>query len=138
MHQLTIGPASESVNITDHPNFADAQRALLKYVVAANYYLQLVHRTAAHTSYQLLRLADPDDPRPTRHPQVIGIATIEELPDRGKADQRSAEALRRNTIPNRGDDPPGHAAAVQQPAPADSSDHRPPRWPDSTRRLHEQ
>jgi hypothetical protein len=136
MHQLTINDDRAAVSITGHPSFADAHRALLKYVVGADYYLQLVHRTAAHISYRLLRLPDPDDPRPVRRPHLVGIATIEELPDTGKADQRSAEALRRNAIPNGSEGPPALAATVGQPTPADSSDQRPPRWPRTAPRLN--
>ena len=81
MHQLTIDHDSQPVTITAHPSFDDAQRALLKYVVGADYYLRPVQTTAARTSYQLLRLADPDDPEAARDPRSTGAATIEELPD---------------------------------------------------------
>jgi hypothetical protein len=81
MHQLTIDHHNKSVTITDHRNYDDARRALLKYVVGADYYLRAVQRTAAHTSYQLLRLADLDDPQPPRRPRITGTATIRELPD---------------------------------------------------------
>jgi hypothetical protein len=54
MHQLTIDHYSESVSITDHADFGDAHRALLKYVVGADYYLRTVQNTAAHTSYELV------------------------------------------------------------------------------------
>jgi hypothetical protein len=138
MHQLTINDERTAVSITGHPSFADAHRALLKYVVGADYYLQLAHRTAAHIRYRLLRLPDPDDPRPARRPHLVGVATIEELPDTGKADRRSAEALRRSAITNGSEGPPALAATVEQPAPADSSDHRPPRRPGSTRCLNEE
>jgi hypothetical protein len=70
VHQLTI----------DDPNFDDAHRALLTYVVDADYYLRPVHGSAAHTRYQLLRLADPDAPAPAREPCITGSATIQELP----------------------------------------------------------
>jgi hypothetical protein len=81
VHQLTIEDDNKSVATTDYPNFDDAHRALLKYVVRADYYLRPVQTTAAHTSYELLRLADLDDPTPTRHPRITGSATIKELPD---------------------------------------------------------
>jgi hypothetical protein len=80
MHQLTIDHDSKSVSITDHPDFGDAHRALLQYVVGADYYLRRVQNAAAHTSYELLRVADLDDPTPARDPHVTGIATIEEVP----------------------------------------------------------
>jgi hypothetical protein len=81
VHQLTINHDNQSVSITGHADFGDAHRALLKYVVGADYYLRTVQNTAAHTSYELLRLADLDDPAPARGPRITGIATIEELPD---------------------------------------------------------
>jgi hypothetical protein len=81
MHQLTIDHHDESVAVTYHPDFDDAYRALVKYVVGADYYLRPVKGTAAHTRYQLLRLADLDDPTPTRHPRITGSATITQLRD---------------------------------------------------------
>jgi hypothetical protein len=81
VHQLTIDHHNEPVAITDHPDFDAAHRALLKYVVGADYYLRPVQTTAAHTRYQLLRLADLDDPTPTRHPRIAGSATITQLSD---------------------------------------------------------
>ena len=36
MHQLTIDHDDNPATITDHPNFDDAHRALLKYVVGAD------------------------------------------------------------------------------------------------------
>src|ERR1700741_1116872 len=48
MHQLTIDHHNQPVTITDHPNFDTAHRALLKYVVGADYYLCPVRTTAAH------------------------------------------------------------------------------------------
>lgn len=81
MHQLTIDHDSEPVATTAHPDFDDAHRALLKYVVSADYYLRPVQTSAAHTRYQLLRLADPDDRTPSRHPRITGSATIRQLPD---------------------------------------------------------
>lgn len=77
MHQLTIDHDAQPGSISDHADFADAHQALLKYVVRADYYLRPVQNTAAHTSYELLRLADLDDPWPSREPQVAGVATIE-------------------------------------------------------------
>ena len=77
MHQLTIDHDSQRGSISDHPDFTDAHQALLKYVVRADYYLRPVQNTAAHTSYELLRLADLDDPWPSREPQIAGVATIE-------------------------------------------------------------
>lgn len=75
MHQLTIDHDAKSVSVTEHPNYGHAHRALLDYVVGADYYLRAVQNCPAHTSYELLRLADDE---PTRDPHITGIATIEE------------------------------------------------------------
>lgn len=77
MHQLTIDHDTQPGCVSDHADFTDAHQALLKYVVRADYYLRPVQTTDSHTSYELLRLADLDDPRPSREPQVAGVATIE-------------------------------------------------------------
>lgn len=81
MHQLTIDHDTQPDIVSGHADFTDAHQALLKYVVRADYYLRPVQNTAAHTSYELLRLADLDDPRPYREPQVAGVATIEVVSD---------------------------------------------------------
>jgi hypothetical protein len=81
VHQLTIDDDSTPVAVSDHSSFQDAHRALLRYVIGADYYLRTVDDTAARTRYQLLRLADPDDPRPARTPRITGTATIELLPE---------------------------------------------------------
>jgi hypothetical protein len=83
MHQLTIDHASKPVSITDHPSFDHAHRALLRYVVRADYYLRPVPTAAAHTRYELLRVADLDDPTPAPDPRVTGVATIEQRFDTG-------------------------------------------------------
>jgi hypothetical protein len=77
MHQLTIDHDAQPGSVSDHADFTDAHQALLKYVVGADYYLRPVQNSTAHTSYELLRLADLEDPRPCREPQVAGVATIE-------------------------------------------------------------
>lgn len=77
MHQLTIDHDTQPGSVTDHADFTDAHQALLKYVVGADYYLRPVQNSTVHISYELLRLADLDDPRPCREPQVAGVATIE-------------------------------------------------------------
>lgn len=81
MHQLTIDHDTQPGCVSDHDDFTTAHQALLKYVVKADYYLRPVHTTDAHTSYELLRLADLDDPRPCREPQAAGVATIEVISD---------------------------------------------------------
>lgn len=79
MHRLTIDHRSRPARVSAHPSFADAHRALLRYVISADYYLHLVDEAAAHTRYELLRLADVDSPAPARHPQLAGSAVIEAL-----------------------------------------------------------
>ena len=81
MHQLTIDHNRQSVSISGHSNFHDAHRALLQYVVGADYYLRPVQTTCDHTSYELLRLAEDNDHAAARHPQVTGVAVIAELTD---------------------------------------------------------
>ena len=78
MHQLTIDHNAKSVSISEHPDFGDAHRALLQYVVGADYYLRPIQNTPAHISYELLRLADIDDPAIGRNPTITGVAVIEE------------------------------------------------------------
>jgi hypothetical protein len=78
MHQLTI--AAKTVTVTDHDGPDDARAALLNYAVTGDYYLRRVQTTAAHTSYELLRLDDDAEPGHDRHePRIAGTATIEEL-----------------------------------------------------------
>lgn len=88
MHQLTIDHRSRPVSISAHPTFDDAYHALLRYVRSADYYLWHVRKGAAHTSYQLLRLADIDDT--ARAPHITGIAVIKELPGAGAAEAHCA------------------------------------------------
>ena len=83
MHQLTIDHDSQSVAISGHPSFNEAHRALLQYVVKADYYLRAVHTSPERASFELLCLADPDDPAPSRRPHVTGMAVIEELANTG-------------------------------------------------------
>jgi hypothetical protein len=83
MHKLTIDDDGTPVAISGHSSFHDAHRALLRYAIGADYYLHTVDDTAARTRYRLLRLADPDHPRPGRAPRITGTATIEHLPDTG-------------------------------------------------------
>jgi hypothetical protein len=78
MHQLTID--TTTVTVTDHDGPDDARAALLNYAVAGDYYLRSVQTTAAHASYELLRLDDEVEPGHRRHePRIAGTATIEEL-----------------------------------------------------------
>jgi hypothetical protein len=81
VHQLTIHHVTAPVTITVYVGFDEAHRALLTYAIGADYYLWASACADCHTHYQLLRLAEPDDPQRPRRPHIIGTATIEELPD---------------------------------------------------------
>lgn len=128
MHQLTIDD-STSVAVSGHSSFQAAHRALLRYVIGADRYLHIVDDTAERTRYQLLRLADPDDPRPARVPRITGTATIEQLTDTAPSGTRAdfaardaREALPRHAISGQPPDgPAATVAAVARPLPADTS-----------------
>jgi hypothetical protein len=79
MHQLTIDHNAKSVSISDHPDFTDAHRALMSYVIGADYYLRQLPSADPHTSYELVQLADDDDPAHLRRPRITGRAVIAEL-----------------------------------------------------------
>lgn len=79
MHQLTIDHNAKSVSISDHPDFTDAHRALMTYVIGADYYLRQLPSAGPHTRYELVQLADADDPAHLRQPRITGRAVIEEL-----------------------------------------------------------
>ena len=80
MHQLTIGHGRAAVVVSRHADLAAARRALLRYVVAADYYLWPVAHPSAPARYELLDLGDPDEPPARRDPRIAGTATIIELP----------------------------------------------------------
>lgn len=128
MHQLTID--TTTVTVTDHDGPDDARAALLNYAVAGDYYLRLVQTTAAHTSYELLRLDDQVEPgRRPHEPRIAGTATIEDLAgstDNSRPDPATLEALRHNAIAShdRPAIPAAIAAAVQQHLPAGTSEHQ--------------
>ncbi|WP_018604289.1 hypothetical protein [Mycobacterium sp. 155] len=78
MHQLTIDAAATT--ITRHRDFTAAQRALIAYAVAADYYLRPLQTTTTNSTYELLEIADPHDDADDftrRRPRVTGTATIE-------------------------------------------------------------
>ena len=60
MYTLTVD-AGPAVTASEHPDRDAAHRALMRYVVAADYYLHPIHTGPAHTTYELLALPDPDD-----------------------------------------------------------------------------
>jgi hypothetical protein len=129
MHQLTIA-AGTTVTVTEHDGPDDARAAILNYAVAGDYYLRPVQTTAAHTSYELLRLDDQVEPRHRPHePRIAGTATIEELAgstDNSRPDPATLEALRHNAIAShdRPAIPAAIAAAVQPHLPAGTSEHQ--------------
>lgn len=80
MHQLTIDPATAPTTVTAHRSFEEAHRALLTYVIDADYYLWAITRSECRVRYRLLHLADRNQPPPSRYPRDVGMATIDELP----------------------------------------------------------
>jgi hypothetical protein len=79
MHQLSIDHNAKSVSISEHSDFNDAHRALMTYVVGADYYLRQLGSTDPQISYELVQLAGDDDPAHLRRPRITGRATIEEI-----------------------------------------------------------
>jgi hypothetical protein len=79
MHQLTIDRSAKSVSTSEHPDFSDAHRALMTYIIGADYYLRQVPNTDPDTSYELVQLADDDDPAHLRRPRITGRAVIAKL-----------------------------------------------------------
>ncbi|MUL48405.1 hypothetical protein FZI85_27835 [Mycobacterium sp. CBMA293] len=73
MHQLTIDRPGQSASVTDHDDFQDAHRALIAYVVGADYYLHALDNTTAATTYEMLIV-------PENHggPTITGLAIIEQ------------------------------------------------------------
>ncbi|MDO3013303.1 hypothetical protein P5V34_04785 [Mycobacteroides abscessus subsp. abscessus] len=78
MHTLTIGHTPNPPAISEHSTFGGAHRALLRHAITGDYYLRPTQTTTAHTCYELLSLADLNDPAPARHPRVSGTAVIEQ------------------------------------------------------------
>jgi hypothetical protein len=78
MHQLSIDHNAKSVSISEHSDFNDAHRALMTYVVGADYYLRQLGSTDPQISYELVQLAGDDTPH-LRRPRITGRATIEEI-----------------------------------------------------------
>ena len=82
MHQLTIDHNAKSVTISDHPDFTDAHRALMIYVIGADYYLRQLPSADPHTSYELVQLADADDPATFASPASPGAPSSRSSPAR--------------------------------------------------------
>jgi len=72
MYQLTIDSAHTGTVVTGHPDRSEACRALQRYVVAADVYLQAIQSTQPHSSYDLVDL--------TERPRITGQAVIEQMP----------------------------------------------------------
>ena len=73
MHQLTLD-VGHGVTFTSHPDHATAHRQLMRHVITADYYLHTVATGPAHSSYDLLALAEG-----RRQPRRAGRATIDEV-----------------------------------------------------------
>jgi hypothetical protein len=107
MYQLSIDHG-RSVTITEHPDRDDAQGALLRYVIGADYYLRPIQLTDMHSSYELLQLgelAEPDHPL-YRGPRSAGHAVIEQRTDESAVPADSpynAAAAARRWIDERSD-----------------------------------
>jgi len=82
MYQLTIS-VGDTAETSRHPDWGSAQRRLIGYVIAADYYLHLTESTSAQASYQLLDLGDIDEElrcrAEGRHPRITGHATIHDV-----------------------------------------------------------
>lgn len=78
MHTLTIGRDPNPPTVSEYTTFRAAHHALLRHAITGDYYLRPTQTTAAHTCYELLSLAELDDPTPARQPRVSGIAVIEQ------------------------------------------------------------
>jgi hypothetical protein len=92
MYQLIVD-AADTVTVTDHPDRDDAHRQLLRRAVHGDYYLRTVQTTPAHTTYELLRLAEG-----RRRPRSAGHAIIEHVDADGllpvDPPERAADAAR--------------------------------------------
>jgi hypothetical protein len=83
MYRLTIA-ANTGNNTSDHPDWTRAYRALIDYVVGADYYLRLIQTGRPHTSYDLLDLNQTSSPiagraGAPRAPRTVGQAAIAKL-----------------------------------------------------------
>lgn len=72
MYQLTIDSARTGTAVTGHPDWPEARKALHRYVIDADVYLQTIQATELHSSYDLVDLTD--------RPRTAGCAVIEQMP----------------------------------------------------------
>lgn len=77
MYQLTIDSAHTGTVVTGHPDRPEACKALQRYIVDADVYLQTIQATERHSSYDLVDLAD--------RPRTAGQAVIEQMPAAAEA-----------------------------------------------------
>jgi hypothetical protein len=93
VYQLTVDTA-DTVTVTDHPDRDDAHGRLMRRAVAGDYYLRTVQTLPAHTTYELLHLAEGH-----RRPRSAGHAIIERIDADGPlpvdSSERAADAARR-------------------------------------------
>jgi hypothetical protein len=71
MYQLTIDSARAGTAVTGHTDLPTARKALHRYAVAADVYLQMIQATEPHSSYDLVELTD--------RPRAAGSAVIEHM-----------------------------------------------------------
>jgi hypothetical protein len=79
MFELTVHTRA-TVSISAYPGFDDAYRALMRYIVDADYYLAEVDTDPQQRRYALIDIGDAQRPRtPTRVPRQAGYAVITDV-----------------------------------------------------------
>ncbi|MCP9276940.1 hypothetical protein [Mycolicibacterium arenosum] len=73
MYRLTVD-AADAVAVTEHPDRDAAHGRLMRHVVTGDYYLRTVRTGPAHSTYEMLHLADH-----RRRPRSAGHAVIEHV-----------------------------------------------------------
>jgi hypothetical protein len=103
MYQLTIDSARTGTAVTGHTDLPTARKALQRYAVDADVYLQTIQATEPHSSYDLVELTD--------RPRAAGSAVIEQMPAAAEAlYYRAGEA--RRWIEQHRCEPTGYPARV--------------------------
>jgi hypothetical protein len=103
MYQLTIDNARAGTVVTSHTDRPAACKALQRYAVHADVYLQTIQATEPHSSYDLVELTD--------RPRTAGRAVIEQMPAAAEAlYYRALEA--RRWIDQHRTEPTGYPARV--------------------------